>query len=221
MFRIAFEKFNGQVFGLGPNSPAFQQSWNIVSADSATTAPCGRECRVSASRGNIQYAPTGLQIGRFTALSEAFFQHLVRRVFPGGCLFATVATQLAPHASQVRDRVMKMQGEWVAMFIEALRQACDDGELQPDADLNQLVFEITAMMFRANFAWIVTADERVLDQARTGIRNILSRVAGKKSPGARARQPKKEWQMLRLILFYKVAYPYYSWTANLMGNFNF
>ena len=68
-----------------------------------------------------------------------------------------------------------MQNEWVEMFIAALRQACDDGELPSGVDLNQLVFEITAMMFAANFAWIVTADEQVLDHARLGIRNILSR----------------------------------------------
>lgn len=130
-------------------------------------------------------------IARVTALSEAFLQHLVRQVYPGGCFFATVAAQLAPRPSQVRDRVMRMHVEWGAMFIAALHQACDDGELLSDVDLNQLVFEITAIMFRANFAWIVTEDEHVLDQARLAIRSVLSRVAGKKSPSGRARKPKK------------------------------
>jgi AcrR family transcriptional regulator len=140
----------------------------------------------------IRKVPESLRgIARVTALSEAFFQHLVRRVYPGGCFFATVAAQLAPRPGQARDRVMKLQGEWVARFIAALRQACEDGEIQADADLNQLVFEITAMMFRANFAWIVTEDQRVLDQARLGIRSILSRVAKQIPPSGRARNPKK------------------------------
>jgi len=71
------------------------------------------------------------------------------------------------------------------------RQARDDGELRPDADLEQLVFDITAMMFRSNFAWIMTEDKRVLDLARVGIRNILDRAASKspsRGPGGR---PKK------------------------------
>ena len=118
-------------------------------------------------------------VARVTALSEAFFQHLARRVYPGGCFFATVAAQLAPRPGQARDRVMRMQGEWVAQFLAALSQARDDGELRRDADLDQMAFEITAMMFRANFAWVVAEDERVLDQARTGIRGVLSRVASK------------------------------------------
>lgn len=137
----------------------------------------------------IRKVPDSLRgLARITALSEAFFQHLVRRVYPAGCFFATVAAQLAPRPSAARDQVMKMQSEWVALLIAALRQACDDGELPSDADLNQLVFEITAMMFHANFAWIVTEDERVLDRARLGIRNVLSRVAREMSPSGRARK---------------------------------
>jgi AcrR family transcriptional regulator len=131
-------------------------------------------------------------IARVTALSEAFFQHLTRRIYPGGCFFATVAAQLAPRPSRARDQVMRMHGAWAAQFITALRQACDDGEIQSDADLHQLVFEITAMMFRANFAWIVAEDERVLNQARIGIRNVLSRIAKETPKNERGRRPRRQ-----------------------------
>ena len=46
------------------------------------------------------------------------------------------------------------------------------------------------MMLRANFAWILTEDKRVLEQARVGVENVLSRVAptarshGKREPSA-------------------------------------
>jgi AcrR family transcriptional regulator len=137
----------------------------------------------------IRRVPEALRgTARVTALSEAFLQHLARRVYPGGCFFATVAAQLAPRPGRARDRVSRLQGEWVAQFIAALRQAQGDGELQPATDLNQLAFEITAMLFRANFAWIVTEDKRVLDQARVGIRGVLSHArrprAGRPRPGA-------------------------------------
>jgi len=113
---------------------------------------------------------------RVTALAEAFLGHLARRVYPGGCFFATVAAQLAPRPGRVRDRVSRLQQEWVAQFIAALREARNDGEIEPGADVDQLTFEITAMLFRANFAWIMTEDEAVLNQARIGIRGVLSRV---------------------------------------------
>lgn len=119
--------------------------------------------------------PRGLV--RVMALSEAFFQHLARRVYPGGCFFATVAAQLAPRPGRLRDRIMQMQAVWVGQFIEALQQARDAGELLRDADLEQLAFEITAMMFRANFGWIMSEDERTLDRARIGIERMLASAA--------------------------------------------
>jgi AcrR family transcriptional regulator len=134
---------------------------------------------------------------RVTALAEAFLQHLARRVYPGGCFFATVAAHLAPRPGRARDRVMKLQGEWAGQFIAALRQACDDGEILAHADLDQLAFEITAMLFRANFAWIVTENERALDQARVGIRNVLGRAAREDQPGARGQKLKKRRPRLR------------------------
>jgi AcrR family transcriptional regulator len=137
----------------------------------------------------VPEAPRGL--ARVTALSEAFFQYLAQRVYPGGCFFATIAAQLAPRPGRARDRVMQMQGAWSAQFMAALRQARDDGELPPDTDLEQLVFEITAMMFRANFAWIMTEDKRVLELARVGIRNILSRVASNATRSGPPGRPKK------------------------------
>ena len=121
-------------------------------------------------------SPGGLS--RVLALSEAFFGHLERRVFPGGCFFATVSVQLASRPGRPRDRVMELQKRWLEQFAEALGQAVAGGELPRDTDIDQLVFEITAMMVRANFTWIVTGETRVLEQARIGIRHVLERVAG-------------------------------------------
>src|SRR5215475_2656202 len=54
--------------------------------------------------------------GRVQALSEAFLGHLERRVFPGGCFFATVSAQLASRPGRARDRVMELQRRWVEQF---------------------------------------------------------------------------------------------------------
>ena len=83
---------------------------------------------------------------------------------------------------------MQLQSAWVAQFLLALRQACVAGVLPRDADLNQLAFEITAMLFRANFAWIVTEDEGVLDQARLGVKHVLARAA---QHTGRRKQPRR------------------------------
>jgi AcrR family transcriptional regulator len=119
-------------------------------------------------------SPGGL--ARVRALCEAFLGHLERRVFPGGCFIATVSVQLASRPGRPRDRVMGLQARWVGQFAEALGQAVAAGELPRDTDVDQLVFEVTAMLVRANFSWVLTGETRILEQARTGIRHVLERA---------------------------------------------
>jgi AcrR family transcriptional regulator len=128
---------------------------------------------------------------RVSALTEAFLQHLERRIFPGGCFFATVAAQLASHPGRTRDRVMQFQAGWVDQFTSSLRQAREEGEIPRDSDIDQMAFEITAMMLRANFAWILSEDKRVLQQARTGVENVLARAAPTAPPHGK-RQPSRK-----------------------------
>jgi len=120
-------------------------------------------------------SPGGL--ARVRALCEAFLSHLERRVFPGGCFFAAVSVQLASRPGRPRDRVMELQQRWVEQFTEALGQARERGELPRETAIDQMVFETTAMLVRANFTWIVTGETRVLEQARTGIHHVLERAA--------------------------------------------
>jgi hypothetical protein len=117
-------------------------------------------------------------LARVWVLCEAFLGHLERRVFPGGCFFATVSAQLASRPGRPRDRVMELQAQWLGQFATALGQAVDAGELPRGADVGQVVFEVSAMLVRASFTWIVTGDSQVLGQARTGIRHALERAGG-------------------------------------------
>jgi hypothetical protein len=119
------------------------------------------------------------------ALTEAFLGHLERRVFPGGCFFATVAAQLASRPGRPRDRVTDLLRLWEEQFVDALGEAARAGELPAGADADQLVFEITAMLTRANFTWIQAGDARVLERARLGIRHVIERASG---PGRRRRE---------------------------------
>jgi AcrR family transcriptional regulator len=128
-------------------------------------------------------SPSG--IARVMALTEAFLDHLARRVFPGGCFFATVAAQLAAHPGRPRDLVLQVQARWAGMIADALRRAIAGEEIASDTDVDQLVFEITAVMLRANFGWILSEDPGVLEQCRMGVRHALERVARVTGHGAK------------------------------------
>src|SRR5262249_6774730 len=102
---------------------------------------------------------------------------------------ATVSAQLASRPGRPRDRLMDLQARWFAQFAGALGQAVASGELPRDTDVDQLLFEVTAMLVRANFTWIVTGDTGVLDQARVGIRHALEVAA---DPAGREGRPPEE-----------------------------
>lgn len=116
-------------------------------------------------------SPPGLP--RVHALVDAFLDHLSRRVFPAGCFFATVASQLAARPGRPRDRIVAIQQSWAAEFSKALDQARAAGDLAPGTDLAQLVFEISAVLFLTNFEWVVTQDPGVLERARAGVKRLL------------------------------------------------
>ena len=100
----------------------------------------------------------------------------------------------APGPQRRRDRVMEVQQRWLLQFTEALGRPRDSGELSRETDIDQLVFEITSMMVRANFTWIVTGDTQVLDQARNDIRHVLERVvvlSGCKSQSSESQATRK------------------------------
>src|SRR4249920_249239 len=55
-------------------------------------------------------SPAGL--GRVRALAGTFLGHLEHRVFPGGCFFVSVVTQLASRPGRPRDRAADVLREW-------------------------------------------------------------------------------------------------------------
>jgi AcrR family transcriptional regulator len=125
--------------------------------------------------------PAASGLDRIHDLTEAFLSHLARRVFAGGCFFAAVGVQLAPRPGPARNRVLQFISDWNALFSASLQQAQSAGHIAKDANLDQLAFEITAMLFRANFAWVVSNNPAVLDQAHTGIQNILKHAGPKRT----------------------------------------
>lgn len=114
---------------------------------------------------------------RVEALSERFLSHIDRKVFPGGCFFASAAAELDTRPGRVRDRVVENLRQWTTLFDAALAEAQARGEIAPSADRGQLVFEINAMLAEANGLYLLFDDPRYLDMARRAIADRLERVA--------------------------------------------
>lgn len=113
------------------------------------------------------------------ALVDSFLGHLERRVFPGGCFFAAVAMELDTRPGLARDRVVEIQQQWISSLAKCFVDAQKTGEIDAGIDIDQTVFETQAMLFVANFLFVMSNDPTSLVRARQGVENVLSRLVAK------------------------------------------
>ena len=100
-----------------------------------------------------------------------------RKVFPGGCFFASAAAELDTRPGPVRDRIVAVYEQWIGLLEDAARTAQERGELDRSVDPAQLTFELNAMLAEANGVYLLSGDRRAFDMARRGIADRVERAA--------------------------------------------
>jgi AcrR family transcriptional regulator len=113
-------------------------------------------------------------IHRLVALADAFIDHLDRRVFPGGCFFAAAIGGLGDREGPVRERIVAFQTGWAALLTEQVRRAREAGDLAPDEDVEQLVFEVESYLLNAHTTFMLLGDRQVLENAKRAVRRRLA-----------------------------------------------
>jgi len=114
---------------------------------------------------------------RVQALCERFLSHVERGVFPGGCFFNSVAAELDTQPGPVRDRIAAFLAEWMGLMAKSLATAQRQGDLDADADVEQIAFELNAMLAQANAVFLLYGNRKAFDLARGAIRDRLDRAA--------------------------------------------
>ena len=117
--------------------------------------------------------PPGVE--QLLAFCDAYLSHLERRVFPGGCFFASVAAEVATHEGRVRDRLRDFMAGGLQWLAEQIHEAQARGELDADADSGQLAFEIDSLLHGAHASFMLYGSEEPLERARRAIRARLGR----------------------------------------------
>lgn len=117
--------------------------------------------------------PEGLPM--LEALCDRFLSHVGRRVFPGGCFFASVGAELDTRPGPVHDRVTGVVESWMALLARTVADAQHRGELDSGLEPEQLAFELNALLSLGNLQFQLWGDE-ALERARRGIRERLDRA---------------------------------------------
>jgi len=126
-------------------------------------------------------------IDQLIALCEAYLDYVGRRVWPGGCFFASVASEVGGRTGPVHDRIASEQRQWVELLADNARRAIAVGELPGAEDPEQLAAELSTMLTGADIAYLLHEDRSILDRIRVGIRARVELWSGH---GAEVQKPK-------------------------------
>jgi AcrR family transcriptional regulator len=116
-------------------------------------------------------APPGL--AQLAAVCEAFFEHLRRRTFPGGCFFAGAALEMGTRPGPVKEAVAGFQAGFVDLLRGFVATAIEQNQLRPDEDPDQLAFELNGICLAADANFVLHDNPAVLDLARQVVRRRL------------------------------------------------
>ena len=116
-------------------------------------------------------APAGL--AQLAAVCEAFFEHLQRRTFPGGCFFAGAALEMGTRPGPVKEAVAAFQAGFVDLLRGFAATAIAQNELPPGEDPDRLAFELNGIILAADASFVLHDNPAVLDLARQVVRRRL------------------------------------------------
>ncbi len=114
---------------------------------------------------------------RGEARLRALFERWLRwpRVVPqpGGCIFVQASVELDDRPGPARDRLVKLQREWLETLAGAFRVARDEGQLRADVDPQQLAFELYGIMLSCHHQARLLRDRGAEERARRAFDRLL------------------------------------------------
>jgi AcrR family transcriptional regulator len=107
------------------------------------------------------------------AICDRFLSYVERRVFPGGCFFASATAEFDTRPGPVKDKIAAVQGRWTELLQQLTREAQAAGSLAATEDPAQLAFELHAFLLKGNAEFVLDGDPAHLERARVAITNRL------------------------------------------------
>jgi hypothetical protein len=98
-----------------------------------------------------------------------------RGVFPGGCFFAGLLSEFDARPGAIHEQVAADHTRWLDALARTGRRAQERGELDQQADVAQLAFELDAALELANYLYLLYRDPGLLERGRTAVRESIDR----------------------------------------------
>lgn len=118
-------------------------------------------------------AGTAAGMPRLLAVCAAWVSYVEREIFPGGCFFTAAAAEFDDRDGPVRDAIAGLSTGWQRDLRHHVRLAIEAGDLLPDTDADQVVFELSGQMLALNHALRLNRDHTAPDRARQAMSRLL------------------------------------------------
>lgn len=138
------------------------------------TVEAARKRYVAAVLEAAMKAPAG--VARLEALCAMTLDYVARPEFPGGCFFVATQAGVRSRAGSVRDAVIANKAYFRRLLERTIKDAKARRELAADVDVDQLAYELIAVMDAAT--WSTTDERREGDLRHAGraVRALLDRA---------------------------------------------
>jgi AcrR family transcriptional regulator len=107
---------------------------------------------------------------RLRATLDAWLSYFRRDVFPGGCFFQAASLEFDGRPGPVRDRVIEIMRQWLAL-LEELARAAKPSATTPE----QLAFELNAIGLATNWQRQLLGDVGAIDRAADAFDHLIER----------------------------------------------
>jgi AcrR family transcriptional regulator len=111
---------------------------------------------------------------------QALFERWIRRVsveLDSGCIYISGAVEFDDRPGPVRDALASMVRAWHAALARAIRLAIEAGQLRPDTDPEQMLFELHGLILALHHDARFLRSPGALDRARAGFQRTLGHYA--------------------------------------------
>jgi AcrR family transcriptional regulator len=131
---------------------------------------------------------------RVRALFEGWLRWAHTGAARAGCVFVAAATELDDQPGPVRDRLVRLQRDWLGFIAGAYRLAVSEGHFR-DGEAEQFAHDLYGVMLAYHHAARLMRDPHAGQRARNAFEALLSAARGRGRggrAGASRRRPRKE-----------------------------
>jgi len=111
---------------------------------------------------------------RLRALFERWLAWAKSQRTPGGCLFVAASVELDDRPGPVRDRLVELQREWLALMANVVKAGIADGKLRSDTDPEQFAHNLYAIMLGYHHASRLLEDPRAEARAHAAFDSLIA-----------------------------------------------